>query len=54
MMTPEQEAYLIKIANIGLAEEADIIARTAIINAAVESENIAAGVISAPVVEEII
>ena len=30
-MTPEQEAYLVKIANAGLAEEAEQIARNEII-----------------------
>ena len=51
--TQAQEEYLKKIADIGVAEEADIAARTAIINAEVEQKNIDAGIIDiVPVNEE--
>ncbi len=51
--TQAQEEYLKKIADIGLAEEADIIARTAIINAEVESKNREAGIIVEEVIVEV-
>ncbi len=51
--TKSQEEYLKKIADIGLAEEADIIARTAIINAEVEAKNREAGIIVEEVIVEV-
>ncbi len=52
--TQAQEDYLKKIADIGVAEEEDIVARTVVINAEVEEKNIEAGIIERKVKKEVV
>lgn len=53
-LTQAQEEYLKKIADIGLAEEEDIVARNMVINEEARAKNIEMGVIREGVIEEVV